>query len=163
LSLEPLTNTFGFDSRCFVCDPDNTGGMRQRFFLDRDRGRVVAEFTPSVDHSGAPNYAHGGAAMAVLDDAMAWAIIATKERFGLSRRVETDFVRPVVIGKTYKVEAWVESFEDRSLKARAELCSPSGKLCVASSGQYMVMTLEEAQQAIGAGANTAGSYTERLE
>ena len=89
--------------------------------------------------------------MAVLDDAMAWAIIATKERFGLSRRVETDFVRPVMIGKTYKVEAWVESFEDRSLKARAELSSPSGKLCVASSGQYMVMTLEEAQQAIGAG------------
>jgi acyl-coenzyme A thioesterase PaaI-like protein len=163
LSLEPLTNTFGFDSRCFVCDPDNTGGMRQRFFLDRDRGRVVAEFTPTVDHSGAPNYAHGGATMAVLDDAMAWAIIATKERFGLSRRVETDFVRPVVIGKTYKVEAWVESFGNRSLKARAELTSPSGKLCVATSGQYMVMTLEEARQAIGAGANTAGPYTERLQ
>jgi len=162
LSLEALTNTFGFDSRCFVCDPDNTGGMRQPFFLDRERGRVVAEFTPTPDHSGAPNYAHGGATMAVLDDAMAWAIIATRERFGLSRRVETDFVRPVMIGRTYTVEAWVESFEVRSLNARAELKSPSGKLCVASRGEYMVMTLEEAQQAIGAGAGGASSYTERL-
>jgi acyl-coenzyme A thioesterase PaaI-like protein len=162
LPLEPLTNTFGFDSRCFVCDPGNTGGMRQQFFLDRERGRVVADFTPTVDHSGAPNYAHGGATMAVLDDAMAWAIIATKERFGLSQRVETDFVRPVVIGKTYRVEAWVESFEDRSLKARGELTSPSGTLCVVSSGQYMVMTIEEAQQAIGAGANATSSYTDRL-
>ena len=163
MPLEPLTNTFGFDSRCFVCDPDNSGGMRQRFFLDRDRSRVVAEFTPAADHSGAPNYAHGGATMAVLDDAMVWAIIATKERFGLSRRVETDFVRPVMIGKTYKVEAWVESFEDRSLRARAELSSASGKLCVASSGNYIVMTLQEAQQAIGAGAGAAGSYTEQLQ
>ena len=163
MPLEPLTNTFGFDSRCFVCDPDNAGGMRQRFLLDRERGRVVAEFTPTADHSGAPNYAHGGATMAVLDDAMAWAIIATKDRFGMSRRVETDFVRPVMIGKTYSVEAWVEAFEDRSLSARAELKSQSGKLCVAASGQYIVMTLEEAQQAIGAGANTAGSYTERLD
>lgn len=162
MSLEALTNTFGFDSRCFVCDPDNTGGMRQPFFLDRERGRVVAEFTPTPDHSGAPNYAHGGATMAVLDDAMAWAIIATRERFGLSRRVETDFVRPVMIGRTYTVEAWVESFEVRSLNARAELKSPSGKLCVASRGEYMVMTLEEAQQAIGAGAGGASSYTERL-
>ena len=162
MPLEPLTNTFGFDSRCFVCDPDNSGGLRQRFFLDRDRSRVVAEFTPMADHSGAPNYAHGGATMAVLDDAMAWAIIATKERFGLSRRVETDFVRPVMIGKTYKVEAWVESFAGRSLEACAELTSPSGKLCVASKGLYMVMTIDEAQQAIGAGASTSGSYTEKL-
>ena len=162
LPLEPLTNTFGFDSRCFVCDPDNSGGLRQRFLLDRERGRVVAEFTPTADHSGAPNYAHGGATMAVLDDAMAWAIIATKERFGLSRHVETDFLRPVMIGKTYNVEAWVESFEDRSLEARAELRSASGKLCVTSKGQYMVMTLAEAQQAIGAGAGGTSSYTERL-
>ena len=160
MPLEPLTNTFGFDSRCFVCDQDNSGGLRQRFFLDSDR--VVAEFTPTADHSGAPNYAHGGATMAVLDDAMAWVIIATKERFGLSWRVETDFVRPVMIGKTYKVEAWVESFTDRTVEARAELSSPSGKLCVASKGLYMVMTLEEEQQAIGADASGTSSYTEKL-
>ena len=162
MPLEPLTNTFGFESRCFVCDQDNSGGLRQRFFLDTDRDRVVAEFTPTADHSGAPNYAHGGATMAILDDAMAWAIIATKQRFGLSQRVETDFVRPVMIGKTYKVEAWVESFEGQTLEARAELSSSSGKLCVASNGKHMVMTFEEAQQAIGAGASGMSSYTEKL-
>jgi acyl-coenzyme A thioesterase PaaI-like protein len=145
-----------------VCDPDNNGGLRQRFFVDRERDRVVAEFKPTADHSGAPNYAHGGATMAVLDDAMSWAIIATKERFGLSRRVETDFARPVMIGKTYKVEAWVESFDDRSLEARAELSSTSGKLFVASTGLYIVMTLEEARQAIGASAGGTTFYTEKL-
>jgi acyl-coenzyme A thioesterase PaaI-like protein len=162
LPLEPLTNTFGFESRCFVCDPDNAGGLRQRFFLDRERERVVAEFTPTADLSGAPNYAHGGASMAILDDAMAWAIIATRERFGLSRRVETDFVRPVMIGKTYRIEAWVESHEDRTVEARAELRTGSGKVCVSAKGLYMVMTLAEAQQAIGAGAGASATYTAQL-
>ncbi len=159
MSRKPLTNTFAFETRCFVCDQDNEGGLRQRFFLDEELGRVVAEFTPTADHSGAPNYAHGGASMAILDEAMAWAIIAIKERFGLSRKVEMEFIRPVLVGKAHGVQAWVESFEGRSLVARAELRNPEGKLCVAAKGDFTVLTLEEAEQAIGATARTAASYT----
>ena len=158
-----LTNTFAFDTRCFVCDQENEGGLRQRFFLDEELGRVVADFVPTADHSGAPNYAHGGASMAVLDDAMAWAIIAIKERFGLTRKVEVDFIRPVPIGFGHQVQAWVESFEGRSLVARAELRNRNGKLCVAAKASYIVLTLEEAESAIGAGARTAASYTEDVQ
>ena len=160
MSHKPLTNTFGFESRCFVCDQENEGGMRQRFYLDEELGRVVAEFKPTVDHSGAPNYAHGGAAMAVLDDAMAWAVIALRERFGVTRRVEADFARPVKVGVAHSVEAWVESFEDRSLVARGEIRDPKGRVCVAARASYTVLTMEEARQAIGAGARRAASYTE---
>ena len=163
MSRRPLTNAFGFDTRCFVCDQDNEGGLRQRFFLDDELGRVVAEFIPSADHSGAPNYAHGGASMAVLDEAMAWAIIAIKERFGLTRKAEVDFIRPVPVGVAHGVQAWIESFEDRSLIARAELRNPEGKLCVAARASYIVLTVEEAESAIGAGAGTAARYTEDVE
>ncbi len=159
MSRRPLTNAFAFETRCFVCDQDNEGGLRQRFFLDDELNRVVAEFVPSADHSGAPNYAHGGVTMAVLDEAMAWAIIAMKERFGLTRRVEMDFIRPVPIGVTHEVHAWVESFEGRSLMARAELRNPDGKLCVAAKASYVVITLEEAESAIGSNARTAAAYT----
>jgi uncharacterized protein (TIGR00369 family) len=160
LSRKPLTNTFSFASQCFVCDQDNADGMRQRFYHDEESGRIVAEFTPSPGHSGAPNYTHGGASMAVLDDAMAWAIIALRERFGITRRCEMDFIRPVTIGARHAVEAWVESFEERSLVARAEMRNADGKLCVASKATYIVLTMEEAMNAIGAGAATAASYTE---
>ncbi|MCH7576454.1 MAG: PaaI family thioesterase [Chloroflexi bacterium] len=163
MSRRPLTNTFAFDTRCFVCDQDNEGGLRQRFFLDDELNRVVAEFVPSADHSGAPNYAHGGVTMAVLDEAMAWAIIAMKERFGLTRKAEVEFIRPVPIGVAHEVQAWVESFEGRSLMARAELRNPEGKLCVAASASYIVLTVEEAESALGAGAETAARYTEDVE
>ena len=162
MSRKPLTNSFAFDSRCFVCDQENEGGLRQRFFMDDELGRVVAEFVPSADHSGAPNYAHGGVSMAILDDAMAWAIIAIKDRFGLTRKAEVEFFRPVLVGRGYDVQAWVESFEDRSLVARAELRSYEGKLSVSAKGSYTVLTLEEAERAIGAGARTAVSYTEAV-
>ncbi len=163
MSRRPLTNAFAFDTRCFVCDQDNEGGLRQRFFLDDELNRVVAEFVPSADHSGAPNYAHGGVTMAVLDEAMAWAIIAMKERFGLTRKAEVEFIRPVPIGVAHEVQAWVESFEGRSLMARAELRNPEGKLCVAARASYIVLTVEEAESALGAGAETAARYTEDVE
>ena len=162
MSRRLLENTFGFDSCCFVCDPDNDGGMKQRFYFDEESGRVVAEFEPGEQLSGAPNYVHGGASLAVLDDAMAWAIIAGHERFGVTRRVETDFVRPVALGKSYDVEAWVESFEDRDLEARAEIRDHKGRVCVAAKGVYTVLTLEEAESAIGGGARENDSYTKEL-
>lgn len=162
MSRKLLENTFGFSSLCFVCDQENSGGMRQRFFVDDELGRIVSDFTPEPAHSGAPNYTHGGASMAVLDDAMAWAIIELKQRFGITRKCEVDFIRPVMIGATHTVQAWVESFEDRALVARAELRNAEGKLCVAAKATYIVMTLDEAQSAIGAGAATSAQYTEKL-
>jgi uncharacterized protein (TIGR00369 family) len=160
LPRKPLTNTFDFASLCFVCDQGNAEGMRQQFFLDDELGRVVATFTPLPGFSGAPNYTHGGASMAVLDDAMAWAIIELKQRFGITRRCEVDFIRPVMIGASHDVQAWVESFADRSLVARAEMRNSEGKLCVATKATYIVLTMEEAMNAIGGGATTAASYTE---
>jgi len=160
LPRKPLTNTFAFASLCFVCDQTNADGMRQQFFLDDEIERIVAEFTPAAGHSGAPNYTHGGASMAVLDDAMAWSIIELKHRFGITRRCEVDFIRPVTIGARHDVQAWVESFEDRALVARAEMRNGDAQLPVAAKATYMVLTMEEAMHAIGAGAATASSYTE---
>jgi uncharacterized protein (TIGR00369 family) len=159
LSLRLLRNTFGFEARCFVCDPNNDGGMKQQFYFDEDARRVVADFTPGADHSGAPNYAHGGAIMAVLDDAMAWAVIAVMERFGVTRKAKIEFLRPVRVGKMYRVEAWVETRGDRSAVARGEIRSANGKLCAAATASYVVMTQGEAQEAIGVGATSAVEYT----
>ncbi len=157
-----LENTFDFASLCFVCDPANDGGMKQRFYYDDEIDRIVADFVPAPALSGAPNYTHGGASMAVLDDAMAWAIIELKQRFGVTRKCEVDFIRPVMIGGAHGVQAWVESFEERSLVARAEIRNSDGKLCVASKATYIVLTFEEAQNAIGAGAESAASYTKEV-
>jgi hypothetical protein len=65
-----------------------------------------------------------------------------------------------MIGATHGVIAWVESFEERSLVARAEMRNSDGKLCVAAKATYIVLTMDEAMNAIGAGASGSASYTE---
>lgn len=157
-----LTNTFDISSLCFVCDPANGGGMHLRFYREDGDEKVIADYTPPPAHSGAPNYTHGGASMAVLDDAMAWAIIELKERFGVTRRSETDFIRPVKIGEPHMVNAWVESWQDRDLIARGELRNAEGKLCVATRATYVVLSPDEARAAIGSGSDAPTSYTEPL-
>lgn len=155
----PLTNTFGFDSSCFVCDPDNEDGLRQQFFHDSETNRVVAEITPLSGHSGAPNYAHGGFTMAVLDDAMAWAVIAIEKKFGLSQRIEFDFQRPVKIERLHTIEAWIDKAEERSVVARAQVRDSRGRVCLAATATYIPMSMDQASQAIGSGAQDASSYT----
>jgi len=158
-----LTNTFGFDSLCFVCDERNEAGLRQRFFLDDETNTVKAEIAPGAGHSGAPSYAHGGFSMAVLDDAMAWAVIAVEKKFGLSRHIEFDFQRPVKIDRTYQVEAWIHEAEAGQVTARAEIRDSRGRVLLAATGRYIVMTMEQTTQAIGADATSAAAYTSNAE
>lgn len=145
----PLTNTFDIATLCFVCEPRNPVGLRQQFYVDEDGRRVVADFTPAQEHSGAPNFAHGGVSMALLDEAMAWAVIAVSHRFGMTRRAEIEFLRPVRIGNVHHISAWLEDAAERRQVARAELRDAAGNVCVSARADYTVITIDEARVAVG--------------
>lgn len=147
-----LANTFGIESRCFVCAPENAAGLRQPFYLDDDRGTVVAQFAPKVDHSGAPNYAHGGVVMAILDEAMAWAVIAIQRRFGVTERAEVEFFRPVRVGIVHHVSATVVGADGRKIVARADVRDAAGAVCARATARFHVIDMQQAIDAAGAGA-----------
>ena len=77
-----------FRSNCFVCEPSNTAGLAIPFFHDDEAGTVVADFTLDERFSGAPHYVHGGVALAVLDEAMAWAERTRADRLSRGWQVE---------------------------------------------------------------------------
>ena len=70
---------------------------------------MVATFSLGDRFSGAPSYVHGGVTLAVLDEAMAWAAIAIGGKFAVTAETTTRFLRPVLVGKTYRVEARLTS------------------------------------------------------
>lgn len=148
-----------FGTNCFVCEPRNTRGLGVPFYLDGEAGRVVAGFTPETHHSGAPAFAHGGVSMALVDEGMAWAVIAIARRFGITRKAETTFVRPVKVGEPHAVSCWIESQEGHDLVARGEITDSRGKTCVAVRAEFYVMTKEEAAVALGAQSQQASGYT----
>lgn len=151
MTLRRLDNrTWGFESRCFVCDPANRSGLRLAFFADDEAGTVIADLTLDDRFSGTPRYVHGGVTLAVLDEAMAWAAIALAGRFAVTRSTSARFRRPVRIGRPYRVEARLAGRNgDGSLALSATVADPAGRPCVEATAEFVPLSAARARSAIG--------------
>ncbi|MDQ3896778.1 MAG: PaaI family thioesterase [Actinomycetota bacterium] len=150
MARHPLTNAaWGFESNCYVCDPDNPHGLRIPFFHDDDEAVVLAHFRLGAEHSGAPHYVHGGVLLAILDEAMAWAAIALAQRFAVVQSTATTFDRPVRVDEPYRVEASVSDRSDTAVTARAHVVDGGGRRCAEARARLVVMSAAVAGAAIG--------------
>lgn len=150
MPLEPLdASRFGFDSSCFVCNPENPRGLQVPFFHDTDRDLVVAMFELPGDFSGAPTYVHGGATLALLDEGMAWATIALGGKFAVTQETTARFDWPVRIGRPYRLEARVLASDDRRIETEAVVLDVKGRGCVTATATMVVLDLDRASDAVG--------------
>jgi acyl-coenzyme A thioesterase PaaI-like protein len=146
--MRPLHNRdWGFDTNCFVCEPRNELGLRIPFFSDGDR--VVASFSLDVTYSGAPNYAHGGILLAVLDEAMAWATIALAGKIALTKHTSSEFLRPVRLLNEHDVEARVDAIDD-TIHTSAMLRDGRGRTCVSAHATFVPLGPAQFRDATGA-------------
>lgn len=159
-TLRPLTNEgWGFSSNCFVCEPGNDAGLRIPFHHDTTDDTVVAHFTLDDRFSGAPRYVHGGVALAILDEAMAWATIAVAKKFAVTTETTSRFERPVRIERDYTVRARVTGVDGRTITTEAEITRDDGTRHVAAHATFTVLDLDQASDAGASGEQTT-SYTE---
>ena len=119
--LRPLTNTFGFETNCFVCDPGNRAGLRVPFFLDEEHQTVLATVRLGTDFSGAPTLVHGGVLAALCDDALAWASIVLARRFALTAESRLRYLEPVPCDREFTVSARVIGLLDEQIWATSEI------------------------------------------
>jgi acyl-coenzyme A thioesterase PaaI-like protein len=157
VAIEPLTNDgWGFATNCFVCEARNERGLHIPFFHDTDRGLVVAEFALGNEYSGAPTWIHGGVALAILDEAMAWAAIAIRHRWAVTKSSSADFDRPVLVDHEYRLEAAVTSATDETIETESQIISVErGKTCVRARATMSVVT---SVQAPALGADPTSDY-----
>ena len=140
---------WGFESNCFVCETRNERGLRIAFAHDEDRDLVSAQFCLSSEFSGAPTYAHGGIVLAIMDEAMAWAAIAIAGRFAVTTETAALFVRPVRIGRTYRVEASVLEASEDCIKASAVVLDDQGRERASAQAEFAPLGAAHAADAIG--------------
>lgn len=138
-----------FPVHCFVCEPSNPDGLRVPFYLDTGRKVVTAAFTPGQQHTGAPQLMHGGISLALLDEAMAWAAIATEGRFAVTRTTQATFHRPIRTGEPCTVTGRVTHVDGRELTAEADVRDHRGRVCVSATGSYRVLTRRQAESVTG--------------
>jgi len=151
VTVTPLTNArWGFDSMCFVCEDGNQQGLRIPFFSDDEAGTVTADFTLTEAFSGAPTMVHGGVLMAICDEAMCWATIALAGSWAVTASNTHRFLRPVRLGRTYRVEARLTGRDDRGIHTAATIASSAaGKLMVEAEAVFSPLGPAQASGAIG--------------
>ena len=150
MAIERLeASRFGFDSRCFVCEPANPSGLQVPFFHDTDAEIVFATFDLPAEFSGAPTLVHGGVTLALIDEAMSWATIALGGKFAYTGETSARFEWPVRLGRSYRVEARLVDQADRRMTTEAAVLDGKGRSCVTASATMVVLDLDQAADAIG--------------
>ena len=123
---------------CFGCGPESEAGLH--LVVRLDGAEVVADYAFTDRHSGAPGIAHGGTVAALIDDLLGYALFVVREP-GVTRRLEVDYLRPVLIGTTYQVRGRIDRRDGRKVFTSGEATAPDGTVAVRAKGLFLVVPL----------------------
>jgi len=133
---------------CFGCGPESEYGLH---VVNRAVGdEVHATYVFSDKHAGAPGIAHGGAVAALVDDVCGGLLFVVREP-AVTRTLNVEYLKPVLVGVTYHLVARVERREGRKLFITCEGRDDSGTLVFRGGGLFLVVDLAHFDQGAGAG------------
>jgi acyl-coenzyme A thioesterase PaaI-like protein len=118
------------------------GGFGARFYAD-ERGRVTGRIAIDRAKEGPPGHAHGGALVAILDEAMGAASWYNGHRV-LAVNLNSDLKHPVPLDVEIVVFGWVERIEGRKVFTAGTITLPDGMIAVSGRGIFV-----EAPQYLG--------------
>ena len=116
---EPGTKLGPHYDQCFGCGDEVE---RRAAPADRDRqdSTIVAQFTVTEAHQGAPGLAHGGLLACAFDEALGSTVGQLLRQPAVTGRLETDFLRPVPVGSTLHIVGKLDGIAGRKVYASAD-------------------------------------------
>lgn len=126
------------DGKCFACGPRNPIGLKLKFRMD-DKGRAVAVFEPGEEFQGFAGVVHGGIVCALLDEAMAWALIL-RGKLAVTVTLSARFRRPVRVGSKVTVSGELVKSGSARHVLRSEIRDASGELAAEAEGTFLVVS-----------------------
>lgn len=133
---------------CLGCGPDAPQGYHLQ--VRRDGDEVVAEHVFEDRHSGAPGIAHGGAVATVVDDVLGFLLYVVRAP-GVTRRLEVDYLKPVLTGVRYSVRGRLDSRDGRKVWVSCTCTDPDGVVAFRAVGLFVVVDLSHFSQASSGG------------
>lgn len=129
---------------CFGCGPEAEAGLRA---VTRQVGEQVhCTYTFTSRHEGAPGIAHGGAVAALVDDVCGGLLFVIREP-AVTRKLEVEYLRPVLVGETYDLVAQVDRREGRKLFISCTGTDSAGTLTFRGGGLFLVVDLSHFDKA----------------
>jgi uncharacterized protein (TIGR00369 family) len=123
------------DGRCFACGPENEIGL-QLHFERLGEDAVHARTVLRAEFQGWKGIAHGGVALALLDEAMAHAAGAAGHR-GVTASMNARFRKPVPLGVPIEIEGRVKWTRHRVLEIHAQVTAENGVVLLEGEGRFV--------------------------
>ena len=112
--------------------------MHLKFSLDKERRHFVSQFRLSKRYTGPPGYCHGGIIATILDDAMS-KLNKLRDLIAATSRMTVEYLRPVPLLKTLRVESREISKRGRRLTRVAEILDEKGTVLARSRGVFVII------------------------
>jgi acyl-coenzyme A thioesterase PaaI-like protein len=120
---------------CFACGTLNTSGLG--LVLHLEHARSWTELTLDRRFEGWEGIAHGGIVSTILDEVMAWSLVAS-DNWGVTARLALEFRRPVPIETRIRADGWVERSRRRVVDTAARLIEvETGVELATATGVYV--------------------------
>jgi acyl-coenzyme A thioesterase PaaI-like protein len=119
---------------CYACGEKNERGLHMQFRREGDR--TICDYTPCDFQQGYPGRMHGGVVIAMIDEAMGWAVYHARA-WAATARLSVRFRRAVPLDVPLRIEAWVARDKHRLIELRAEMRDAEGRLLAEGDGAFM--------------------------
>jgi uncharacterized protein (TIGR00369 family) len=128
---------------CFACGELNEHGLKLRLHLGERRSWT--DFVPDARFEGWAGITHGGILATILDEVMAWALVA-EDNWGVTARLSIDFKRPVPVGSQVRAEGWVVRSRRRLVDTAGQVVDSNGALLAVATAVYVAANEERKRQ-----------------
>jgi len=120
---------------CFACGTLNEHGLHLDLHLER--GRSWVELAIDDRFQGWDEIVHGGILTTILDEVMAWALVA-EDNWGLTARLSVEFKAPVRTGQAIRADGWITRSRKRIVDTEARIVDAAdGSLLATATGVYV--------------------------
>ena len=126
---------------CFGCGELHPTGLHLVAHVG-EGATIIAEFTVTENHQGAPGLAHGGLLSLAFDEALGKLMWLLRSP-AVTARLETDFIRPVPLGTTLFITAEITGQVNRKVYSAAvgRIGSHDGEIAVRAAALFVIVPM----------------------
>ena len=120
---------------CFACGTLNANGLHLRLHLEPDRCWTELELDRRFQ--GWDDIAHGGITSTILDEVMAWSLVAS-DNWGVTARLNVQFREPIALETPIRAEGWIVQSRRRVVETAARIVDvATGDELATATGLYV--------------------------